>query len=66
MGTAIISRVPSYRVQRSDQEKGVFCTVSRLSRHLASCGMTEAGVKEAIARVEALEYPGDFIDVEIA
>lgn len=65
MGTAIISRVPSFRVQRDDQDKSVFCTISRLGRHLATCGMTETGIQDAIAKLDALETPGDFIEVEI-
>jgi len=65
MGTAIISHVPSFRVQRDDVEKSVFCAISRLARHLTECGMSEAAVQDAIARAVLLEEAGDFIDIEI-
>jgi hypothetical protein len=65
MGTAIVSRVPSYSVQRDDWEKAVFCSVSRLARHLAECGMTEGAIREAVAKAGALESPGDSIEIDI-
>jgi len=65
MGTAIISRVPTYRVQRDDWAKSVFCTVSRLPRKLADCGMGDDAIQDAVARARALEDPGDFIVVAI-
>ena len=65
MGTAIISRVPSFRVWRDDETKGVFCTISRLPRHLVECGMGEDEAHETAARAALIEEAGDFIDVEI-
>jgi hypothetical protein len=64
MGTAIISRVPSFRIQRDDWEASVLCSISRLARQLASCGMSEERVRDAVARAEALEYAGETIEVE--
>ena len=65
MGTAIISRVPSFRVQRHDEEKSVFCTISHLAERLEACGLTPAAIEDALLRAEALEDPGDSIEVEI-
>jgi hypothetical protein len=65
MGTAILSRVPSFRVQRDDEEKAVFCAISRLARHLAACGMSEPAIQDAIAKAVLLEEPGDFIELEL-
>jgi len=65
MGTAIISRVPSYRVQRHDWESSVICSISRLARQLASCGMDEECIRDAVARAEALEFAGDAIEVDL-
>jgi hypothetical protein len=65
MGTAIISRVPSFRVQRDDWEKSVFCTISHLAEKLAACGMCEEATREAIERATAIEDAGDWIDVEV-
>ena len=65
MGTAILSRVPSFRVQRHDEEKSVFCAISRLARHLESCGMSEPAIQDAIAKAVLLEEEGDFIEVEL-
>jgi hypothetical protein len=65
MGTAIISRVPTYRVQRDDWEKSVFCTVSRLPKKLAACGMTDPAIEQAVERAQTLEDPGDFIVVVV-
>lgn len=65
MGTAIISRVPSFRVRRHDEEKAVFCTISHLAERLEACGLTPAAIEDAIIRAEALEDPGDWIEVEI-
>ena len=65
MGTAIISRVPSFRVKRDDEEKSVFCTISHLAERLEACGMNAAAIEDAIARAEALEDPGDWIDIEV-
>ncbi|HWC66046.1 MAG TPA: hypothetical protein VG777_08180 [Thermoanaerobaculia bacterium] len=65
MGTAIICRVPSFRVQRDDEEKSVFCTISHLAERLEICGLSAPAIEDALARAEALEDPGDFIDVEI-
>ena len=65
MGTAIICRVPSFRLRRDDEEKSVFCTISHLAERLEACGLTGAAIEEAIARAEALEDPGDWIDVEV-
>ena len=65
MGTAILSRVPSFRVQRDDEEKSVFCAISRLARHLEACGMSETAIQSAIQRAVLLEEAGDFIDVEV-
>ena len=65
MGTAILSRVPSFRVQRHDEEKSVFCAISRLARHLAACGMSEPAIQGAIAKAVLLEEPGDSIEVEL-
>jgi len=64
MGTAIISRVPSYRVQRHDWESSVICSISRLARQLASCGMDEECIRDAVVRAEALEFAGDTIEVD--
>lgn len=66
MGTAIISRVPTYRVQRDDWEKSVFCTVSRLARNLAACGMSEAGIAAAVKKAVALENPDTILEIEIS
>jgi hypothetical protein len=65
MGTAIISRVPSFRVRRHDEEKAVFCTISHLAERLEHCGVSAAAIEDAIARAEALEDPGDWIEVEL-
>lgn len=65
MGTAIISRVPSFRVRRHDEEKSVFCTISHLAERLEACGLTRAAIEDALVRVEALEDPGDSIEIEI-
>jgi hypothetical protein len=65
MGTAIISEVPSYRVHCEDSGDAVFCILARLARHLAAFGMTEACIRDALAKAQALEDPGDLIEVEI-
>jgi hypothetical protein len=65
MGTAILSRVPSFRVFRGEEAHGVFCTISRLPRHLVACGLSEPDAREAAERASQLEDPGDFIDVEV-
>jgi hypothetical protein len=65
MGTAIISRVPSFRVQRDDWEKSVFCTISHLAEKLTDCGLCEEATREAIERATAIEDAGDWIEVEV-
>lgn len=65
MGTAIISRVPSFRVQRDDWQKSVFCTISHLAEKLAACGMREEAIRDAVARAVAIEDAGDWIEVEV-
>ena len=65
MGTAIISRVPSFRVQRDDWQKSVFCTISHLAEKLAACGMCEAAIRETIERATAIEDAGAFIEVDV-
>lgn len=65
MGTAIISRVPSFRVQRDDWEKSVFCTISHLAEKLAVCGMCDEAIREAVERAGAIEDAGDWIEVEV-
>lgn len=63
MGTAIISRVPCFRVE-PEGGKSIFCTVSHLGEKLAACGMAEAAIRAAIERAARLEEAGDEIDVE--
>lgn len=65
MGTAIISRVPSFRVQRYDEEKSAFCTISHLAERLEACGLTAASIDEVILRAEALEDSGDWIEIAL-
>jgi hypothetical protein len=65
MGTAIISRVPSFRVRRHDEEKSVFCTISHLAERLEICGVPGHAIDDALLRAEALEDPGDWIEVEL-
>jgi len=65
MGTAIISRVPSFRVQRDDWKKSVFCTISHLAEKLTDCGMCEDAIRDAIARAVTIEDAGDWIEVEV-
>ncbi len=65
MGTAIISEVPSYRIGCDDSRDAASCLLSRLARRLAEYGMTEDSIRDAIARAQALEDPGEFIEVEI-
>ena len=65
MGTAIISRVPSFRVQRDDWKKSVFCTISHLAEKLTDCGMCEDAIRDAIERATAIEDAGDWIEVEV-
>ena len=66
MGTAIISEVPSYRVHCEASGDAVFCILARLARHLAAFGMTDAGIREALEKAQALEDPGDLVEVEIS
>lgn len=65
MGTAIISRVPSFRVRRHDEEKSVFCTISHLAERLETCGLTPAAIEDAVTRAELLEDPGDWIEIDL-
>ena len=65
MGTAIISRVPSFRIHRHDEETSVFCTLAHLAERLEQCGVARSAIEEALVRAEALVDPGDEIDVEI-
>jgi len=66
MGTAIISRVPSFRVQRDDWPKSVFCTISHLAEKLTDCGLGEDAIRDAVARAVTIEDAGDWIEVEVA
>jgi hypothetical protein len=65
MGTAIISRVPSFRVQRDDWRKSVFCTISHLAEKLTDCGLCEDAIRDAMARAVTIEDAGDWIEVEV-
>jgi hypothetical protein len=65
MGTAIISRVPSFRLHYGDEEKSVFCTLAHLAERLEACGITAAAIEDAVSRAEALEDPGDELAIEI-
>jgi len=65
MGTAMLVRVPSYRIQRDNWGKSVFCTVSRLRKKLAACGMSEAAIEEAVGLAQQLQAPGDSVEIEI-
>ncbi|HET7452095.1 MAG TPA: hypothetical protein VFL12_05100 [Thermoanaerobaculia bacterium] len=65
MGTAIISRVPSFRVHCHDEEKAVFCTISHLRERLEERGVPSSRIEDALTRAESLEDPGDMIEIEI-
>jgi len=65
MGTAIISRVPCFRVERADPRVSAFCTISHLAEKLADCGMSEAEIRAAVERAVGLEDSGDFIELDV-
>jgi hypothetical protein len=65
MGTAIISEIPSYRIACDASGEEMSCLLSRLARRLADYGMTEECIRQAIAKAQALEDPGEFIEIEI-
>ena len=65
MGTAIISRVPCFRVERADPRISAYCTISHLAEKLADCGMTEEEIRVAVERAVKLEDPGDFVELEV-
>jgi len=65
MGTAIISRVPCFRVERADPRVSAFCTISHLAEKLADCGMSEAEIRAAVERAVGLEDSGDFVELEV-
>ena len=63
MGTAIISRVPCFRVE-PEGGKSAFCTISHLAEKLGGCGMGDASIRAAVERAVRLEDAGDEIEVE--
>lgn len=65
MGTAIISEIPSYRIACEHSGDEASCLLSRLARRLAEFGMGDECIREAIAQAQALENPGEFIEIEI-
>ena len=65
MGTAIISRVPCFRVERTAPRISAFCTISHLAEKLADCGMSDEEIRAAVERAIGLEDSGDFVELEI-
>lgn len=65
MGTAIVSTVRSFLVQRDDWSKALSGGLVMIPKHLTACGMTEARIREAVEKVKELEIAGTFIDIEV-